>query len=90
MDTVIPSIHKEAAGAASDAHLTIPDSTYNAAIESLKGECRAALDSKLLDRYLNEKASDVPGFRDIVVRTLGTYTKDEERKLLGLVLSTLK
>lgn len=93
MDTVIPSIHRESFASGGLSHLIIPDEKYNATVVQLKKAAVAdpdAPDGESLEKYLDEKPSDNPDFQDLLKRTLVQFAREDARKGLAFILSTLK
>jgi hypothetical protein len=90
MDTVIPSIRRETTTSNKLYQLTISDVEYNAKANHLKRTVVNPPDSESLELYLNERPSDIPRFQDLLKRTLVFFTRDDAKKGLTLVLSTLK
>ena len=90
MDAVIPSIRRETTTTDKISQLTISDVEYNTAVHHLQKTVVNAPDSESLDEYLNERPSENPRFQDLLMRTLVFYARDDARKGLSFVLSTLK
>ncbi|TVY36428.1 Long-chain-alcohol oxidase [Lachnellula subtilissima] len=89
MDTIIPSIRRDTTTNRTISQLAIADVEYNAAAGHIQKTIVNAPDSRSLDQYLNEKASDIPSFQALLKRTLAHYTPEDSRKGLALVLSAL-
>jgi hypothetical protein len=87
MDTVIPSIRRTED---KPFQVTVSDTTYEAAVEHLKKNVVGAPDREALDRYLDERASEIPEFQDLLKRTLIHYARDDAKKALAGLLSALK
>ena len=90
MDTVIPSIRREITTSNKLYQLTISDVEYNSKVNHLKKTVVNAPDSESLDEYLNERPSDIPRFQDLLKRTIVCFARDDAKKGLIFVLSTLK
>jgi hypothetical protein len=90
MDTVIPSIRREITTSNKLYQLTISDVEYNSKVNHLKKTVVNAPDSESLDEYLNERPSDIPRFQDLLKRTIVCFARDDAKKGLTFVLSTLK
>jgi len=93
MDTIIPSIRRESLASDGLSNLNIPDEKYNATVVRLKKATVASLDAldvKSLENYLDEKPSDNPDFQDLLKRVLVHFAREDARKGLAFILSTLK
>lgn len=93
MDTVIPSIQRASVASNGLSNLTIPDENYNATVAQLRKAAIAGLDapdSESLEKYLDEKPSDNPDFQDLLKRSLVHFAREDARKGLAFILSTLK
>jgi hypothetical protein len=87
-DTVIPSIgvssHPSPHG------LAIDSTEYATAVETLKALIPEIGDRNLAQRYLEERPSALPGFKEFLHRVLGQYTREDARKGLRMLLSALE
>lgn len=93
MDTIIPSIRRESLASNGLSHLTIPDEKYNATVVRLKKATAAGPDvpdGESLENYLDEKPSDSRDFQDLLKRSLIYFVREDARKSLAFILSTLK
>jgi hypothetical protein len=90
MDTVIPSIRRETTTNNETSQLTISDVEYNKTVHHLKQTLVNPPDSESFDEYLEEKPSDNPRFQALLQRTLSTFARDDAKKGLSFILSTLK
>jgi len=92
MDTVIPSIRRESAVSGGLPNLTISDEKYNATVMQLKKAVAGpdAPDAESLEKYLNEKPSDNADFQDLLKRSLVHFAREDARKGLAFILTTLK
>jgi hypothetical protein len=93
MDTVIPSIRRESVVSGGLSNLTISDEKYNATVVQLREAAVAvpdAPDAESLEKYLNEKPSDNADFQDLLKRSLVHFAREDARKGLAFILSTLK
>jgi hypothetical protein len=90
MDTVIPSIRREALSRNNISQYTISDVEYNKTMDHLKKTVAGAPDSEALDMYLEEKPSDNPQFHELLKRTLVAYSRKDVRQNLAFILSALK
>lgn len=89
MDTVIPSIHKASITNDPSSQLSVPDEQYNDAVTYVRTTISSPPSDEALEAYLNEKPSDIPAFQDILLRTLTTYAREDARKALSFILTTL-
>ncbi len=93
MDTVIPSIRRESRGVDALSSLSIPDEKYNAVVGELKKTAATgsdAPDETSFEEYLDEKPSENANFQDLLRRSLAYYAREDARKGLAFILSTLK
>ena len=90
MDTVIPSVHREAMTSYQITQLTISSEKYAKAVEDLKANVVDPPSIELLDSYLGERPSENPKFQEILTRSLLEYSRDDARKGLAILLSALK
>lgn len=90
MDTVIPSIRGETTTNNKITQLTISDVEYNETVHHLKKTLVNSPDSESLDEYLDEKPSDNPRFQALLQRTLSVFAREDARRGLSFILSTLK
>ena len=93
MDTIIPSVQRESFASDGLSRVTISDEKYNATMLRLKRATLAGPDvpnGKSLENYLDEKPSDNPDFQDLLKRSLVHFAREDARKGLAFILSTLK
>jgi hypothetical protein len=90
MDAVIPAIHRESTTSYQISQLTLSNDEYTTAMEHLQAGVVNAPAAAELDPYLAERASEIPLFQDLLRRTLIDFSREDARKGLSLVLSTLK
>jgi len=93
MDTVIPSIRRESVADCGLSNLTISEGKYNATVVQLKNTAVAgpgSLDGKSLEKYLDERPSDISDFQGLLKRSLVHFAREDARKGLAFILSTLK
>jgi hypothetical protein len=91
MDTVIPSIRRQTTKGCRPYQLAIWDLEYDTTVTHLKESLlENAPSRKSLDEYLDERPSDIPRFQELLKRLLVFHAREESRKGLALVLSTLK
>lgn len=88
-DTIIPSL-EVSSPMSSTTHLRIEASEYTVAVEKLKESVPNDVDADIPRTYLNENASSIPAFKDLVHRTLGDYVREDARKGIALILSALE
>ncbi|QSZ30525.1 hypothetical protein DSL72_000079 [Monilinia vaccinii-corymbosi] len=89
MDTVVPSVHKASITNDPLSQLSVPDDEYNDAISRMRTTISSPPSNEALEAYLNEKPSDIPAFQDILLRTLTLYSREDARKVLAFILTTL-
>ncbi|KAI9645833.1 hypothetical protein NHQ30_005268 [Ciborinia camelliae] len=89
MDTVIPSIHRASITNDPSSQLSVPDDEYNDAVTHMQMTISSPPSNEALEAYLNEKPSDIPEFQDLLLRTLTIYAREDARKVLAFVLTTL-
>ncbi len=87
-DAVIPSI--EVSSTLSTSNLCLEPSEYASAVETITRRLPAQADPNLTQRFLQENASSVPGFRELIQRMLGEDMREDARKGIRVVLSALK
>jgi hypothetical protein len=93
MDTIIPSIRRESLASNRLSHFIIPDEKYNATVLRLKKATAAgpdAPDEEILKNYLDEKPSDSHDFQDLLKRCFVHFVREDARKGLAFILSTLE
>ena len=57
---------------------------------SVKQQLQCYADETVVDSYLKEHASGVPGFEDVLLRFLAVHTLPDSRKSLGTILTLLE
>lgn len=87
-DTVIPSI--EVSSTPSRQKLTIQASDYAAATEQIQKSIPAAAGKDVVQNYLLENASSIPGFKEAIHRLFGHYMREDAVKGIRVMLSALK
>ena len=87
-DAVVPSI--QVSSNLSTSSLCLNPSEYTSAVENITQRLPAETDPDLTERYLQENASSVPGFRELVQRILGDYMREDARKGIRVILSALE
>ncbi|CAG8954478.1 hypothetical protein HYFRA_00004390 [Hymenoscyphus fraxineus] len=89
LDTVIPSIQPSSLAKSSTLSLALPEEQYNATISELQKTVPGEITSERFDEYMNEKASDVEAFQDMIKRAFGTLIPEKNRRGVAFILSTL-
>ena len=89
-DTIIPSIDMPTS--ASPHKLCLQKGEYTAAIHTLgkKTSTPRSTNLELPERYLQERASSIPEFRQLLRRTLGDFVREDARKGIRVILSALE
>lgn len=87
-DTVIARI--EVSSTTSTKSLCLPTSDYATAVEVLKQRLPPGSEDQLVQSYLRENASSVPGFRDLLRRTIADYVNEDSKKAIRVILSALE
>lgn len=87
-DAVIPAI--EVSSTLSNSSLCLAPSEYAFAVETITQRLPAQTDPNVTQRFLQENASSVPGFRELLQRMLGDYMREDARKGIRVILSTLE
>ena len=87
-DTVIPMI--EVSSATSSKSLCLQASDYATAVEAIKRRVPSGASGELAQSYLRENASAVPGFRELLRRTIGDYIREDAKKGIRVILSALE
>jgi hypothetical protein len=90
MDAVIPSVQRGAESGSSTTQQTISHAEYNTTVEDFKKAVVGTVEDKTLDEYLSEKPSEIPRFRALLKRSMVSFSREDVRKNLALVLSALK
>ncbi len=88
-DTIVPSI-EVSSPLNSTKHLRIEASEYTVAVEKLKNSISEDVDPAITRTYLQENASSIPEFKQLVHRTLGNYVREDARKGIALILTALE
>ena len=87
-DTVIARI--EVSSTTSTNSLCLPTSDYARAVEDLKQRLPSGSQDQLVQLYLRENASSIPGFRELLRRTVANYVNEDAKKAIRVVLSALE
>ncbi|KAL8906835.1 MAG: hypothetical protein Q9171_006115 [Xanthocarpia ochracea] len=86
-DTIVPAI--EASSTHSVSKLAIQPSEFTTAVQSIQQLIPADAPSEAVQRYMGDKASLTPGFKDSIHRTFGNYIRDDALKGIRVILSSL-
>ena len=87
-DTIIPSIQVSSVPSTHTLTLSAPD--YTAAVEAIKPRLPHSTDGDLLEKYFQESPSSIPAFRQLLKRLLTDYVREEARRGIRVILSTLE
>ena len=87
-DTVIATI--EVSSMTSTKSLCLPTSDYATAVEFLKQRLPSGSKDQLVQSYLRENASSIPGFRELLRRTIAEYVREDAKKGIRVILSALE
>jgi hypothetical protein len=87
-DTVVPTI--EVSSTPSTKSLSLQASEYTTAVEAIKKRVPAGTDDELPQAYLRENASSIPGFKELLRRTIGHYVREDAKKGIRVILSALE
>ncbi|KAL6720541.1 hypothetical protein ACLMJK_002465 [Lecanora helva] len=86
-DTIVPSI--EVSSGANDHKLCLQASEFTNAIDMVKSGVRSELKDSVPQAYLQENASSIPQFRDLLRRTLSDNLREDAKKGIRVILSAL-
>ena len=87
-DTIIPSI--EVSTSPSKQKLSIQASEYTNAVEAITHGSPEDKSTVIPHSYLQENASSIPGFKELLRRTLSDYVREDARRGIRVILSALK
>ena len=87
-DAVIPSI--EVSSTLSNRSLCLAPSEYASTVQTISQRLPAEAGPNLTQRFLQENASSVPGFRELLQRILADYVREDARKGIRVILSVLE
>ena len=87
-DAIIPSL--QVSSTLSNSSLCIDPSEYMSAVKTITERLPAETDPGLTETFLQENASSVPGFRELLQRTLGEYMREDARKGIRVILTALE
>ena len=71
-------------------NLNVEPSEYATAVEKIQKVLPAKAAPDAAEKYLAEKASSAPGFKELVHRTFGDYMREDALKGIRVILSTLE
>jgi hypothetical protein len=87
-DTVVPSVVVSSEQVLNK--LSIPSTEYATAVEKLEALISGPGEVGVVQTYLEESPSALPGFKQLLHRILGEYTREDERKGFRVLLSSLE
>lgn len=87
-DTFIPSI--ETSSDPSITKLSVPENEYTAAVSKLEEVLASNAESGMIQKYLEENISSIPGLKEALHRQLGEYLQEDARKGIRAILSALE
>ena len=87
-DTVIARI--EVSSTTSTNSLCLPTSDYARAVEDINQRLPSGSKDQLVQSYLRENASSIPGFRELLRRTIANYVNEDAKKAIRVILSALE
>ena len=87
-DTIIPAI--QVSSAQSLDSLSVPASEYATITETVKTRLPPNADGHLLQEYFRENPSSIPAFKVLLQRMITDFLRDEARKGIKVILSTLE
>lgn len=87
-DTFIPSI--ETSPDPSITKLSLPENEYTAAVSKLEKVQAANTGGGIIQKYLEENVSSMPGFKEALHRLLGEYLQADARKGIRAILTALE
>lgn len=87
-DTVIPTI--EVSSTPSTRNLCIQASDYATAVAAINKRVPSGTVEEMPQSYLRENASSIPGFKELLRRTIGDYMREDAKKGIRVILSALE
>lgn len=87
-DTIIPSIEKSSDQ--SITKLSVPQNEYTVLVNGLEEVLGSNPEGGIIQEYLEENASSIPGFKEALHRTLGENSQEDARRVVRAVLSALE
>ena len=87
-DTIVPSI--EVNSSMSRHSLCVQASDYAIAVEGIKMGVGPENKAEIAQSYMRENASSLPGFRELLKRTLAEYLREDAKKGIRVILSALE
>ena len=88
-DTVIPQVVRSSS-IPTKGQLALPNAEYNSTVEELKASINNPPDRSVIQKYLAESATTEKAFRRELQRFLAVHIREDARKGIALILSTLK
>ena len=86
-DAFIPAI--QSSSSPSTSALSLSPSEYTKLSDSLLADAAGHQDADVVSSYLSDSASSTPGFKDLLNRMLGDYSRPAARNGASLLLSAL-
>ncbi|KAL8668490.1 MAG: hypothetical protein Q9168_006883 [Polycauliona sp. 1 TL-2023] len=86
-DAIIPAVAPASSSSIDDLAVQLPD--YDNAIDNIQRVVPPDAASDAVQNYLKEKASSTPGFKDLMHRTFGHYTREDALRGIRVILSLL-
>lgn len=92
MDAAVPSIRREdpRQWTGDPFSITLSAEEYEKAKEHVKKTVIGVDDEEALEKYLAEKPSDIEDFKILLRTSLGQFVKEDARRGLGFIMTTLK
>ena len=87
-DAVIPSI--QVSSIPSSGSLCLPPYEYSSAVETIDRRLPVDTEHSLTRQFLQENASSVPDFKELVHRMLGSCMSEDAIKGIRVILSALE
>ena len=88
-ETVIPEIRR-ASRPSSESQHSLPESEYDDVVHEIKHEMKNRTQDSAVVDYLGEGATTYAAFRRELQRTLAVHVRDDARKGISFILSTMK
>ncbi|KAL8709281.1 MAG: hypothetical protein Q9225_007477, partial [Loekoesia sp. 1 TL-2023] len=86
-DTIVPSILTTSDHSVDN--LSIQSSEYTDAVQKIQKAVPPEAADSAVEKYLAEKASSIPRFRELIQRTFGDYMREDALKGIRVILSAL-
>lgn len=87
-DTFVPDI--EVSSTHSPDTLALQPSEYEDAVDKIRKAVPNNTGPEAIHKYLGEKASSTPRFRELIQRTFGDYMREDALKGIRVILSALE